>query len=123
MDYAEYVLLKAIIFFREEVGLSPTGMAQVREARTKYLRALFKYIRREKENTQNSDENRWIGTYTKRTPSASSFERISSILALVSVISSLKSVTHERFELSHIFNIIQFDGLINEVHNIDLEAK
>uniref|UniRef100_A0A915N2W3 NR LBD domain-containing protein n=1 Tax=Meloidogyne javanica TaxID=6303 RepID=A0A915N2W3_MELJA len=42
LDFAEYVLLKAILLFREEVGLSPQALEQVKNARSLYLRALFK---------------------------------------------------------------------------------
>jgi len=127
LDFAEYVLLKAILLFREEVtpnkrgktkwpfrfakqvGLSTQGMAQVREARTRYLRALFKYIR---------DTKRGMNTGN----AGAAFERMSSILAMASLISTLKSVANERVQISSIFNLIEFDSLIKDVHSSDLDA-
>ena len=84
-------------------------MAQVREARTRYLRALFKYIRDTKRgmNTDNA---------------GAAFERMSSILAMASLISTLKSVANERVQISSIFNLIEFDSLIKDVHSSDLDA-
>ena len=50
------------------------------------------------------------------------FERMSSILAMASLISTLKSVANERVQISSIFNLIEFDVLIKDVHSSDLDG-
>lgn len=53
---------------------------------------------------------------------ANAFERMSSILAMASLISTLKSVANERVQISSIFNLIEFDVLIKDVHSSDLDG-
>nr|CAD2182075.1 unnamed protein product [Meloidogyne enterolobii] len=94
LDFAEYVLLKAILLFREEVGLSPQALEQVKNARSLYLRALFKYIRDKKIDHTNEE------TGTKGLVN-NAFERMASILAISSIISTLKSEVNERVQNKH----------------------
>uniref|UniRef100_A0A914MB61 NR LBD domain-containing protein n=1 Tax=Meloidogyne incognita TaxID=6306 RepID=A0A914MB61_MELIC len=110
LDFAEYVLLKAILLFREEVGLSPEALEQVKNARSLYLRALFKYIRDKKIDHVNEE------TGTKGLVN-NAFERMASILVMSSIISTLKSEVNERVQISTIFNLIEFDSLMKDVHS------
>jgi len=45
------------------------------------------------------------------------FERMASILAMSSIISTLKSEVNERVQISTIFNLIEFDSLMKDVHS------
>lgn len=111
LDFAEYVLLKAILLFREETGVSAQGLAQIRDARSHYLRALFKYIcNRKKSEKPNMQREEQIAAEKP-------FQRMASILAMASLISTLKSVANERVQISSIFNLIEFDALIKDVHS------
>uniref|UniRef100_A0A1I8AXC7 NR LBD domain-containing protein n=1 Tax=Meloidogyne hapla TaxID=6305 RepID=A0A1I8AXC7_MELHA len=111
LDFAEYVLLKAILLFSEEVGLSPEALTQIKNARTLYLRALFKYIR---DNKIDLNDNETKGLVNNP------FERMASILSISSIISTLKSEVNERVQISTIFNLIEFDSLMKDIHSSTL---
>ncbi|CAK5049028.1 unnamed protein product [Meloidogyne enterolobii] len=132
LDFAEYVLLKAILLFREEVGLSPQALEQVKNARSLYLRALFKQINlqipsvlskllvplvtlliyiRDKKIDHTNEETGTKGLVNN------AFERMASILAMSLIISTLKSEVNERVQISTIFNLIEFDSLMKDVHS------
>ncbi|KAE9554663.1 hypothetical protein FO519_002150 [Halicephalobus sp. NKZ332] len=105
VDFTEYVMLKAIFFFREEPGMTPEGTCTVKEARKKYLRTLYKYIK----GRHSADEK-------------SAWTKFSTVLSFATVLTALKSMFDDRIMMNHFFKIMEFDGLILDVHNGDLNS-
>uniref|UniRef100_A0AC34RJ04 Uncharacterized protein n=1 Tax=Panagrolaimus sp. JU765 TaxID=591449 RepID=A0AC34RJ04_9BILA len=99
MDFAEYVLLKSIVFFRTEPGMSPEGIITVRETRKKFLRVLYKYLRQ-----KNSEPDLAMDKFTL-------------LLSFTTVLTALKSMMDDRIMMNNFFAIIEFDALILDVHN------
>ncbi|KAH7730608.1 CRE-NHR-4 protein [Aphelenchoides avenae] len=106
VDYAEFVLLKTICFFREEIGLSPEGARMLRQARTRYMSVLYKYIRQRKD-----------GDSDKAT------ERLGRLLLMLPPLSTLKLMLNERVETSAFFHIVDFDSLVQDVHSNNLDGE
>jgi nuclear factor 4 len=104
-DYAEFVMLKAINFFREEPGLTPEGLYIVTEARKKYIRVLYKYLRQHAENS-----------------GMDAMEKFTQLLSLSMVLTALKSMMDDRVIMNSCFSIIEFDALILDVHNGELHS-
>ncbi|CAP24360.2 Protein CBR-NHR-4 [Caenorhabditis briggsae] len=99
MDDNEMVLVKCIMFFSNESGLSPAGKAIVSAAREKYLSALYNYARSNKCST-----------------SAQATLRIAKFMIMLSAVTSLTHLMNEGVHVTSLFNIIEFDQLIQATH-------
>ncbi|EFO83836.1 hypothetical protein CRE_22212 [Caenorhabditis remanei] len=99
MDDTEMVLVKCIMFFSNESGLSPAGKSIVSAAREKYLSALYNY-----------------GRSLKCTTSAQATLRIAKFMIMLSAITSLTHLMNEGVHVTSLFNIIEFDELIQATH-------
>ncbi|CAB03044.2 Nuclear hormone receptor family member nhr-4 [Caenorhabditis elegans] len=99
MDDAEMVLIKCIMFFSSESGLSAAGRQIVSAAREKYLSALYNY-----------------GRANKCTTSAQATLRIAKFMIMLSAITSLTHLMNEGVHVTSLFNIIEFDELIQATH-------
>ncbi|KAK0397999.1 hypothetical protein QR680_002380 [Steinernema hermaphroditum] len=99
LDIYEYCLLKGINFFKEEIGLSLHGQQHVARTRERYVAALYRYIKAHKcKDTQTA------------------IERLQEIMLLLSVVTSLYHLMNDKVEMNRLFNIIDFDSLIADVH-------
>ncbi|CAI2349977.1 unnamed protein product [Caenorhabditis sp. 36 PRJEB53466] len=99
MDDAEMVLVKCVMFFSNESGLSAGGKAIVSAAREKYLSALYTY-----------------GRSNKCSTSAQATLRIAKFMIMLSAITSLTHLMNEGVHVTSLFNIIEFDELIQATH-------
>jgi hypothetical protein len=102
-DFAEFVLMKALIFFRDEFFLSDHGLKMVGQIRARYASALYKYILQKCEG----DFSATVIRYTE-------------MLNLIPSVLYLTVKMNERIELSSFFGILDFDGLVKDVHNSGL---
>ncbi|CAI5447970.1 unnamed protein product [Caenorhabditis angaria] len=99
MDDHEMVLVKSVMFFSNESGLSAEGRVAVATAREKYLSALYNYERNAKCST-----------------SAQATLRIAKFMIMLSAITSLTHLMNETVQMTSLFEIIQFDELIQATH-------
>uniref|UniRef100_A0A1I8AH15 Nuclear receptor domain-containing protein n=1 Tax=Steinernema glaseri TaxID=37863 RepID=A0A1I8AH15_9BILA len=99
LDPYEYCLLKGICFFKEEIDLSSYGQQHVAHTRERYISALFRYIKAH-----------------KCKDSSAAIERLQEILLLLPVVTSLYHLMNDRVEMNRVFNIMDFDLLIIDVH-------
>ncbi|CAL2040760.1 unnamed protein product [Caenorhabditis brenneri] len=98
MQDEEMVLIKSIMFFSNESGLSSSGKAIVSAAREKYLSALYNFGR------------------AKCSSSAQATLRIAKFMIMLSAITSLTHLMNEGVHVTSLFNIIEFDELIQATH-------
>ncbi|CAB3406270.1 unnamed protein product [Caenorhabditis bovis] len=99
MDDYEMVLIKSIMFYSTESGLSPEGKNVVSSAREKYLQALYNYER-----------------HVKTTTSAAATLRVAKFMIMLSAVTSLTHLMNENVQMTSLFNIIAFDELIQATH-------
>jgi hypothetical protein len=78
----------------------------VSEARKKYIRVLYKYLRQHAENNSGMD----------------AMEKFTQLLSLSMVLTALKSMMDDRVIMNSCFSIIEFDALILDVHNGELHS-
>jgi hypothetical protein len=77
----------------------------VTEARKKYIRVLYKYLRQHAENS-----------------GMDAMEKFTQLLSLSMVLTALKSMMDDRVIMNSCFSIIEFDALILDVHNGELHS-
>uniref|UniRef100_A0A7E4VMY9 Nuclear receptor domain-containing protein n=1 Tax=Panagrellus redivivus TaxID=6233 RepID=A0A7E4VMY9_PANRE len=106
-DYAEFTLLKAINFFREEPGITPEGSLMLRQARNKYLKSLYRYLREHHSAGEIDTDNAVMERFTK-------------LLSISSILTALKSMMDDRVVMNSCFSIMNFDRLIVDVHSGDM---
>lgn len=99
MDVTEYCILRAVNLFAEEVELSEAGKIRVCRTREKYINVLYHYIRKFKVNCASSASC-----------------RLARYMLLLSTITSLHHLMNDTVQMQGLFNIIDFDSLIKEVH-------
>ncbi|TMS37595.1 hypothetical protein L596_004494 [Steinernema carpocapsae] len=99
LDINEYCLLKTIAFFKEEIGLSVHGQQVIARTRERYMTTLFRYIKLHKSATVHE-----------------AIQRVQEIMLLLSVVTSLHHLMNDTIEMNRLFNIIDFDTLIVDVH-------
>uniref|UniRef100_A0A8R1EEN2 NR LBD domain-containing protein n=1 Tax=Caenorhabditis japonica TaxID=281687 RepID=A0A8R1EEN2_CAEJA len=99
MDDYEMVLIKCIMFFSNEAGLSAAGKSIVSAAREKYLSSLYNY-----------------GRNNKCATSVQATLRIAKFMIMLSAITSLTHLMNEGVHVTSLFNIIEFDELIQATH-------
>ncbi|PAV57339.1 hypothetical protein WR25_13736 [Diploscapter pachys] len=97
-DY-EMVLVKAIQMFSEEAGLSEEGQQVVRMSRTKYIFALYNYIKHNKGVACDS------ATY-----------KVTKYIVMLSAITALVHLSNEQVQISSLFDIFKFDVLMQNTH-------
>ncbi|KAI6219828.1 hypothetical protein M3Y99_01634900 [Aphelenchoides fujianensis] len=103
LDFVEYVLLKALVLFRDEFFLSPGGLAIVREVQSKCMRNLYLYTSQKSAGDAIEGVNRYM-----------------ELLNMVPAVLYLSAKFNERLELSAFFNTIPgLDALIKETHTCD----
>ncbi|KAI6176150.1 CBR-NHR-4 protein [Aphelenchoides bicaudatus] len=103
LDFNEYVLMKMLLFFRDEFFLSPEALKIVREVRDKYSKILFNYVSKKCEGNVLEAINR----YTE-------------LLNFIPPILHLSSKFNERIQITKFFNIFDLDELQADVHNSNL---
>jgi len=98
LDFNEFVLLKVLIFFRDEFFLSSEALQIVREVRDKYSKILFNYV------SKKCDDNilEAINRYTE-------------ILHFIPAVLQLSGKFNERVQITSFFNIFDLDPLTQEV--------
>ncbi|KAI6219829.1 Nuclear hormone receptor family member nhr-4 [Aphelenchoides fujianensis] len=101
IDFNEFVLMKALILFRDEFFLSEGALKIVREVREQYSRILYQYVLRKCGN----DVLEAVSRFTE-------------ILNFMGPILHLTARVNERVQMSVFFNIIDFDPLQEDVHSV-----
>uniref|UniRef100_A0A183TXY7 NR LBD domain-containing protein n=1 Tax=Toxocara canis TaxID=6265 RepID=A0A183TXY7_TOXCA len=105
MDVTEYCILEAVNLFAEEYDLSEAGKVMVNRTRERYINVLYRYIR-------------------KKVDCASSAScRLAKYMLLLSTITSLHHLMNDNVQMQGLFNIIDFDSLIRDVHKISPPSK
>ncbi|KHJ90432.1 hypothetical protein OESDEN_09728 [Oesophagostomum dentatum] len=99
MDDVEFVLLKAILLFAEDHGLSSEGKAVVAKSKERFLNALYAYVRNQKVDDA---------------PHATC--RVAKFMLLLSALTALNHLMKEEVQMMSLFNIIEFDELIQTCH-------
>ncbi|KAI6220625.1 Nuclear hormone receptor family member nhr-4 [Aphelenchoides fujianensis] len=103
LDFVEYVLLKALVLFRDEFFLSPGGLAIVREMQSKCMGNLYLYTSQKSGGDAIEGVNRYM-----------------ELLNMVPAVLYLSAKFNERLELSAFFNTIPgLEALIKETHTCD----
>ncbi|KAI6220624.1 Nuclear hormone receptor family member nhr-4 [Aphelenchoides fujianensis] len=101
IDFNEFVLMKALILFRDEFFLSEAALKTVREVREQYSRILYHYVLRK----SGGDVLEAVNRFTE-------------ILNFMGPILHLTARVNERVQMSVFFNIIDFDPLQEDVHSV-----
>lgn len=99
MDDVEFVLLKAIVFFGDDFGLSSEGKAVVAKGKERFLNALYAYVRNQKVDNG---------------PHATC--RVAKYMLMLSALTALCHLLNEEVQMTSLFNIIEFDELIQACH-------
>ncbi|KAL6739719.1 hypothetical protein Aduo_013142 [Ancylostoma duodenale] len=99
MDDVEFVLLKAIVFFAEDHGLSSEGKVVVGKGKERFLNALYAYVRNQK---------------VDNAPHATC--RVAKFMLMLSALTALHHLMNEEVQMTSLFNIIEFDELIQTCH-------
>ncbi|VDO33621.1 unnamed protein product [Haemonchus placei] len=99
MDDVEFVLLKAIVFFGEDFGLSSEGKSVVAKGKERFLNALYAYVRSQK---------------VDNAPHATC--RVAKYMLMLSALTALCHLLNEEVQMTSLFNIIEFDELIQACH-------
>ncbi|CAI4229553.1 unnamed protein product [Auanema sp. JU1783] len=99
MDDFEFAMVKAIVVFADDCGLSQEGKAIVAKAREKYINALYAYIRKNKVTTASAATC-----------------RVAKFMIMLSAITSLCHLMNEGVQMNSLFHLIDFDELIQMCH-------
>uniref|UniRef100_A0A0K0DF50 Nuclear receptor domain-containing protein n=1 Tax=Angiostrongylus cantonensis TaxID=6313 RepID=A0A0K0DF50_ANGCA len=100
MDDVEFVLLKAIMFFGEGHIIGFTGKKSVvTKAKERFLNALYVYVRNQK-----------VGNAPHATC------RVAKYMIMLSTLTALCHLMNEEVQMTSLFNIIEFDELIQACH-------
>ncbi|KAI6176149.1 Nuclear hormone receptor family member nhr-4 [Aphelenchoides bicaudatus] len=102
-DYVEYVLIKALVFFRDEMFLSDQGLQICRKAWKQYARLLYNYILKK----MNGRATEAVARYME-------------ILNLIPPVLYLSMKLNEKVEVSTFFGVTDLDYLTQECHQSSL---